>query len=277
MPRASRRLIAFVLLCLVAPPAVIAGAEEPPRFEVTELEAEHTGHLAHLVDGGLVEPLCVATADFDADGMPDVVVGYGDGEQGIIALYLGNLQAVYPAPGEPAGEPFLPVAMVFEVGQRPDIIGAGDFDADGRFDVVVGSIGGTTLALHRGDGRGGLADAEPIELGGRLTAMAVGEVNRRDGLADVVAGVDGWRGPQLLVFEGPGGALRGVPEVIDLTTSIVSVALGTADDDHLPDIVADAGSQVIVVSGRDRSLAAGETQRGLVPRGGTRMLPSPQR
>ena len=261
MPRAPRCLIAFALLCLVAPPAVIAGAEEPPRFEVTELEAEHTGHLAHLVDGGLAEPLSVATADFDSDGMPDLVIGYADGAQGMIALYLGNLEAVYPTPGEPAGEPFLPVSRVFEVAQRPDVVGAGDFDSDGRFDVVVGSLGGTTLALHRGDGRGGLADAERVELGGRLTAMAVGEVNRRDGLADVVAAVDGPSGPRIAVFEGPGGALRGRPELIDAPGKVTGIALGSLDGDAFRDIVAETGDRLMVVTGRDRRLSLGERPR----------------
>jgi uncharacterized repeat protein (TIGR01451 family)/CSLREA domain-containing protein len=230
----------------------------PPAAEhdISRMHADYRGELGFLIEQGVAEPLSLATADFDEDGMPDLVVGYGDGLAGLVAVHRGNVEAVYPRPGREAGEAFQPVAEVFVAPRRAELVGAGDFDADGHFDVVVGTLGETALRLLRGDGAGAFAEADSVPLDGELTAMAVGEVNRRDGLADVVVGVDGVGGPHLLVFEWPEGALRGEPERVELDRPVTGVELARADDNGLYDIVFRAEHQDGIVRGRDRRLTS---------------------
>src|SRR5215208_1762537 len=42
------------------------------------------------------EPLNLASADFDEDGMPDLVTGYSFEDRGIVTLMRGNVDAIYP-------------------------------------------------------------------------------------------------------------------------------------------------------------------------------------
>jgi hypothetical protein len=49
-----------------------------------------------------------------------------------------------------------------------------------------------------------------------VTALVTGEINRADGLTDVVIGIVGPDGPHALVFESPDGALRGEPEAYNI-------------------------------------------------------------
>ena len=79
-----------------------------------------------------------------------------------------------------------------------------------------GVFANATLFHVPGDGYGGFGPARQVALPGTVTAMAIGEMNRRDGLADVVVAVSGDSGSQLFVYEGPDGALMSRPEAIDL-------------------------------------------------------------
>ena len=73
--------------------------------------------------------------------------------------------------------------------------------------MVLAASGGTSVYLLPVDGNGGLEQAEQLKLAGAVTTLVAGEINRADGLVDLVLGVRGPDGPALLVFEGPEGAL----------------------------------------------------------------------
>ncbi|MEW6211784.1 MAG: VCBS repeat-containing protein, partial [Acidobacteriota bacterium] len=152
-----------------------------------ELITSYVGpqHLVDAIEQNLARPLSLASADFDEDGVADLVCGYEHEGRGIIALHRGNVDSIYPnsleaqqrrAKGEFTDAPFLSPARVFASAESVDFIGAGDFDADGHWDVVVASRGSSKLNLLSGDGRGGLGEAEQIELPGAVTAMTVGEI-----------------------------------------------------------------------------------------------------
>lgn len=104
---------------------------------------------------------------------------------------------------------FLPDARVFALPEPPDFLAAGDFDADGHWDIAASHIGSASFWLLKGDGHGGFAEAQRIALPGRVSAMTAGDVNRADGLTDLIVAVTSSDGAQVLVFESPNGALRG--------------------------------------------------------------------
>ncbi|MEW6211782.1 MAG: hypothetical protein AB1631_25725, partial [Acidobacteriota bacterium] len=131
---------------------------------------------------------------------------------------------------------------------------------------VVASRGSSKLNLLSGDGRGGLGEAEQIELPGAVTAMTVGEINRRDGLDDVVVGVTEQEGSKAMVFEGPEGALRSRPEIFDLPAEATSLALGQLDESYEIDLAIAAGNQLMIAHGRDRKLSLDEMRQAEVPR-----------
>lgn len=208
-------------------------------------------------------PTTLASADFDEDGMPDLVVGHSNEGGGAIVLHRGNVDALYPnapdaqrrrAEGAFEKGAFLPgpsrVALEFAV----DFLGAGDFDNDGHQDVLAGTRGGTSLHVLRGDGRGGLSPAVDVPLDGRLVAMAVGDVSRADGVPDVVVSVAEPAGPALLVFESPRGAVYAKPETIRLQEQPTLLELVPIRGRRLVNIVAAAADELLVVEGRDRRL-----------------------
>ncbi len=214
-------------------------------------------------------PLALAAGDFDEDGVADLLSGYAAGESGSIRLHRGDIAAVYPNSPEArrssAGDDPFPTARDFDVPARPDFIGAGDFDADGHLDAVVAERGGARLHWLSGDGRGGFAEAQAVAISGQVTALLTGEVNRADGLADVIVGVDSAGGPRLLVFEGAEGALRRAPEIFALPASAGGFALGHFDDDGMFDLAVAAGERLLMVYGRDRRLSLDREQQAAVP------------
>jgi hypothetical protein len=100
-----------------------------------------------------------------------------------------------------------------------------------------------------------LDEAKPVPLPGAVTTLTVGEINRADGLADVVVGVVGSEGPRVLVFEGPDGALRGASWPLALPQEATALALGQLDDSFEMDLAVAAGPELLIVQGRDRKLS----------------------
>lgn len=222
--RSSGRGLAITLVLVFAVCACLLVVGVAPALEVERYlgdgEAVATRYegkakvLDRLAGGGGAR--AVAAGDFDEDGVPDLAVAVETSSGSVLVLYRGNVDAVYPntlaakrrrAVGEAMDSPFLLPARVRATPANPNYLAAGDFDADGHLDLMAASIGDDTLYLHWGDGQGGFAPAILIRLPGELTALTSGEVNRRDGLADVVTAVQTTKGPRLLIFEDPGGGV----------------------------------------------------------------------
>jgi len=231
--------------------------------------AVHTRYFGDSL-GASAQPLSVVAADFDEDGMPDLASGYATGVgAGAIVIRRGNVDALWPygaalRHGTPPA--FLPDARVVAIPEEPDFLGAGDFDADGHWDLVAAHRGSSALWLLRGDGHGGFYPAERIALPSAVTALVTGELNRPDGLTDIAVAVAGGSGggAQVLVFEGPGGALRGEPEAFPLPTPAASLAVADLDGDWWNDLAIGAGKELLIVHSRDRKLSLSKTIRSQV-------------
>ncbi len=245
--------------------------------EMREIESNFTGSSAAAkIENHSAMPISAAADDFDEDGMPDLVTGYSGDGGNLIMVNRGNPDAVYPdtraanerkASGEFTDIPLFPQALAIDIPDRPELLGTGDFNADGHRDVVFTAFASQKLVWLPGDGSGRFDQAETVELPGGVTAMTVGEFNRPDGLAEVLVGV----GPglesatsRILVFEGPEGAFRNQPETIYLTAPATSIALGQLDEGYEFDMAVSAGRDLIIVHGRDRRLSLDENQRAKV-------------
>lgn len=226
--------------------------------------------LVSLIAHDRARPLSLASADFDEDGMPDVLAGYGTARGGIVALHRGNVDSVYPnspaakrrkAEGTFSDVPFLAPARLFETSVAPDFVEVGDFDADGHQDLVLASRGDNSIYFMAGDGAGQFRLPEAVVLPGRVAAMTSGDVNRADGLADLVIAVSENQASKLLVFEGSRGAVRSIPEAIDLPSEATSIEIGYLTDAPQADIAVAAGRELLIVHGRDRKLFLSEQER----------------
>jgi len=219
-------------------------------------------------------PLSLASGDFDEDGMPDLVTGYAVAEAGLVTLQRGNVDSVYPytpearqrkASGDFTNAPFLSPAAVFDTAAVPEILLQGDFNADGHADLIAVARGSETIHLLAGDGRGNLAPAQDISLPGKVTAVTSGEINRADGLTDLVVAIDGADGPKLMVFEGPEGAVKATPELLSLSSAATDLILAYVGADHAADVAVAAGNELVIFNGRDRKLSLDEKTKASVP------------
>jgi hypothetical protein len=217
---------------------------------------------------GDLQPLSLASADFDGDGVPDLVSGYANGSAGLITIYRGNVSALWPYGAALRNGPppsFLLDARSFAVPEAPSFIATGDFDADGRWDILTAKLGSDSLYFLRGDGHGGFAAPVRIALGGSLTTMTSGEINRSDGLTDLAVAIQSPSGPRVLVYESPLGALKGQPEAFPIRHPATSLALGRFDGGGMNDLAVAAGNQILVIHARDRKLSLSAAERAAVP------------
>lgn len=247
-------------------PVAVRGGAPWVRFEAARDLAGPRGEAAP--SGSLV---AMAAGDFDRDGVKDLICASTTGQ---VSLWKGNADVFHPfeeaarrhrADGTYTDAPFVATGAGYSLPITPDFVGAGDFNGDGKLDVVAASLKDKTLYMVPGDGRGGFGPYQTISLPGKLTAIAVGEMNRADGLADVVVSVKKGQKGQLLIFEGPNGALnRVVPEAIALQAPATSLALGVLPGSVKQDVVAAAGRTLYVVWGRDRKLSLDTSARSTV-------------
>ena len=253
-----------------APITVHAAQRGNPHMNLLDGHAVKTNFVGSSGSMQNAQPLALASADFDEDGVPDLLSGYAAGDgTGIVTIHRGNVNALWPYGAAILNGPppeFLPDARVFNLPEQPDFLGAGDFNADGHWDIVAARRGGTSLWFLLGDGHGGFGAAQQVKLPGGITAITTGEINRADGLTDIVVGVNGPNGAQVLVFEAPNGAMRAKPEIIAAPAAVTALVLGRIDNGAFFDLAVGAGNQLMMVHGRDRKLTVGSALQAGVAR-----------
>ncbi|MGD1072736.1 MAG: FG-GAP-like repeat-containing protein [Bryobacteraceae bacterium] len=177
-------------------------------------------------------PQSVATADFNGDGIPDLVTANSGGNNVTVLLGTGLLGS---GSGRFTPTPNSPIA----VGASPIFAAVGDFNGDGKFDIVTANSGDNTLTVLLGDGLGGFTEAlgSPIMAGTNPQSIAIGDLNK-DGNPDIAVANYGDNTVTVLLGNGSGGFTEATGSPFGVGLSPVSLALGDLNGDGALDIFA---------------------------------------
>ncbi|HEX4946654.1 MAG TPA: FG-GAP-like repeat-containing protein [Blastocatellia bacterium] len=204
---------------------------------------------APAVEQETARPLTLASADFDEDGTSDVLRGAVNGGVGFVSLYRGNAEVIYPTKRTAAATPFFPASHQVNLPAAPDFIVTGDFNADGHSDVVTAARNGSALFLLAGNGKGEFAEPLSLELNGEVTALAAGEINRVDGLADLAVALNSSAGARVMLLTSAEGAWKAAPQVFALAHSATALEFAQLTRDGLADLAIAAGNELVVMTG----------------------------
>jgi hypothetical protein len=182
--------------------------------------------------GANTNPVSVATADFNKDSRPDLVVA--NQQSGDVSVLLGN------------GDGSFQTASNYPSGLYPQAVAVGDFNHDSKMDFVVANayVAGT-VSVFLGNGDGTFPPAVTYDTGPGPLAMAVGDLNGDGHLDLAVADDDG-----ISVLLGKvDGTFHGAT---NYAAGDFAVALGRFDAGNTLDLVVanNSGASVLWATGR---------------------------
>jgi protocatechuate 3,4-dioxygenase beta subunit len=198
-------------------------------------------------------PRSLAIADFNGDGIPDLVIAnYGDNN---VSILLGKGDGTFQAP------------KTYPAGSNPWSVAVGDFNMDGIPDIVVANWADHTLSVLLGNGDGTFQAQTKYPVGdGPLSSpvsgtlsLAVADVNQ-DGKPDIVVGMDS--NSYISVLLGNGDGTFQAQKQSPLPDGASSLAIADFNGDGKPDIAVGISGNTtldILLGNGDGTFQAGES------------------
>jgi hypothetical protein len=210
-------------------------------------------------------PLSVAVADFNSDGIADLVLA-NQGvapNSGTVSVLLGN------------GDGTFHLAATFADGSGPRSVAVGDFNGDGKPDIVTtnfyqqairsgGRIIESDVRVLLGNGDGTFQHAEPFAAASGPWAVAVGDFNG-DSLADLAVANQGGisdQGAGVSILLGNGDGTFQAAQNYPAGARPVSLAVGDFNGDGRLDLAvgdSDANAVRILLGNGDGTFQAAQS------------------
>ncbi|MFQ5666316.1 MAG: FG-GAP-like repeat-containing protein [Candidatus Binatia bacterium] len=169
-------------------------------------------------------PTDVASGDVDNDGLSDLILGHNNGD---VVVYRAEPTVGFaPLPNQPLRAAGDVVAVA-----------SGDFNADGRLDIVAVNKSTANISMFVGVVAGGFSEARNYPVGADASAATVGDWNS-DGRSDVAVTrqVEGSSGAVDILLADPDGSLA-APISFSVGTSPVDIDWGDFNKDGQLDLV----------------------------------------
>lgn len=197
--------------------------------------------------GKLTNPKGAAVADFDASGRPDIAVADSGGDRVAVWFNSGNAGSPFPSAG-------IVNTLTLPPGSMPQGLAVGDFNGDGKPDLVVPNPGNNSksVTVFLNLGAGAFAPGVTSPGGSDSFQAAVADFDR-DGRQDVAV-LDFLAG-NVAVLRGKGDGTFEAQQLFTVgkdganaTILPRSIATGDVNGDSLPDVVVASDlNQVVVV------------------------------
>jgi hypothetical protein len=190
-------------------------------------------------------PQAVAIADLNNDGPLDLAVANADSDDVSILWGRGDGTFLQYCSNQPTqtcrtdndcqGATCNPPGIIVPTGIGPMAIATGDFDKDGKLDIVTADNIGNTVTVLLNQGGMAFADGMPTDTGNSPTAVVVGDFNG-DGKLDV-ATANSFDNTVTVLFGTGDGNFTATPTTIPVGAKPIGLAAADLNGDKVLDLV----------------------------------------
>lgn len=166
--------------------------------------------------------IAVATGDFNKDGKLDVVVANNDSDDVSVLMGNGDGSLADTPENFPVNSP------------APAAVAVGDFNGDGKLDIVTANEIGDQVSVLLGAGNGSFAAAVTSPTGQSPESIRVGDFDG-DGKLDV-ATADNFA-DTVTILHGVGDGTFTILQTVPVGAEPVGLAMGDLNGDHIVDLI----------------------------------------
>ncbi len=188
--------------------------------------------------------------DFNNDGIEDLVSVVQDQRHTSLVFQSGRDEFLW-GNYEDAGDPFKQEARSSQLAGFFDFVKTGDFNGDSEIDILLASKNSQYLSWIAGNGEGDFGEVSTISFKGHLQDIVVDDLDRPDGLNDILFTTKLGNKNQIILVKNVGLGFQ-EPEIrAETDEDILALHSGRLKSSHLIDTIYSTSKGLFRIAGRD--------------------------